>query len=39
MCFLVLCPGERGGGGGCETIGIAMYLDLERKSKQEILNK
>ena len=39
MCFLVLCPGERGGGRGCGTIGIAIYLDLECKSKQEILNK
>ena len=26
MCFLALFPGERGGGGGCGTIGIAIYL-------------
>ena len=38
MCFLALFPGKRGGGGGCGAIGIAMYLYLGRKSKEEILS-
>ena len=38
MCFLAFCPvGGRGGGEGCGTIGIAMYLHLWQKAKEEIL--